>query len=303
MDKEAHNSAPLDGVIVVDKPAGWTSHDVVNRLRRIAGTRKVGHLGTLDPLATGVLPLVVGRATRLAQFFTGNEKIYEAVIRFGWATDTYDREGEMVGPKTEPNISRNRLDIVLDRFRGTFSQVPPPVSAKKIGGVPAYKLARRQQPVNLAPINVIVHSLEVLDATADMVSLRVHCGAGTYLRSIAHDLGQILDCGAHLDSLRRTRSGDFDLEQARTLDELAALAGEGRLSEALAPAAGLFPQFSTQIVDEVTEGRIRQGRDFAVSPFRPNREARYVKAISHAGHLVAIGELKLANICHPVVVM
>ncbi len=303
VDNDAHNHAPLDGVIVADKPAGWTSHDVVNRLRRIAATRKVGHLGTLDPLATGVLPLVVGRATRLAQFFTGNEKIYEAVIRFGWATDTYDSEGEPVGPKTEPHVSRDRLDLVLDRFRGTFSQVPPPVSAKKVGGVPAYKLARRAQPVNLAPINVIVHSLEVLDATPETVRLRVHCGAGTYLRSIAHDLGQILECGAHLESLRRTRSGDFAVEQARTLDELSVLAGEGRLAEALLPAAALLPGFSTQVVDAVTEGRIRQGRDFAVSPFRPNREARHVKAVSQSGALIAIGELKLANVCHPLVVL
>ncbi len=295
--------ARLDGALVVDKPEGWTSHDVVARIRKIAGTRKVGHLGTLDPLATGVLPVLLGRATRLAQFFTRNDKTYEGAIRFGWATDTYDRDGAPAGPRVEPAFTRERLDLVLDRFRGVFSQVPPPVSAKKVGGVPAYRLARREQPVALAPVEVTVHALEVIDFTGERACIRVRCSAGTYVRAIAHEAGQLLGCGAHLETLRRTESGDFRVGQAFTLEQLAALAAEDRLGEALIPPAELLPHFSAQIVDEVTAGRIRQGRDFAVSPFRLNRESRFVKAIAPSGELIAIGELRLPNLCHPSVVL
>jgi tRNA pseudouridine55 synthase len=293
----------LDGVIVVDKPEGWTSHDVVSKLRRIAQTRKIGHLGTLDPIATGVLPLVVGRATRLAQFYTRNDKVYDTVIRFGFSTDSYDRAGTPTSPETQPEIAREVLEDLLPRFIGELEQVPPPVSAKKVGGVRAYQLARKSVEVALEPVPVKVYSLQLKDVTGSEARLVVHCSAGTYVRSLAHDLGKLLGCGAHLRDLRRTASGDFGEEHARTLEQLQQLAAEDRLSEALIPAAQLLPEFPAVYVDEIITTQIRQGRNFPVNVFRARQGSRFVKAVTREGDLVAIGEAKLPNLYHPVVVL
>ena len=293
----------MDGVIVVDKPAGWTSHDVVARVRRLANTKKVGHLGTLDPSATGVLPLVVGRATRLARFFSASRKTYDGVIRFGWATDTYDADGEPLGECKAVTLTRERAEELLAAFRGPIEQVPPPVSAKKIEGKPAYKLARENKPVNLKPVSVEIYLLEILSVEGPEVRVRVECSAGTYIRSIAHDVGQALGCGAHLKCLRRTNAGEFSLDQAHTLEELGELAKEDRLREAVIPAAQLLPDIPTEIVDEITAGRIRHGRDFRVSPFQVSRDAKYVKAVDPNGALVAVGEAKMPHLYHPVLVL
>lgn len=293
----------MDGVIVVDKPETWTSHDVVNKMRRIAGTRRVGHLGTLDPMATGVLPLVINKATRLAQFYLKSEKRYEATVRFGYATDSYDREGTPSSEPVEVTLDPVRVESLLEDFRGPLIQMPPAISAKKIGGTPAYKLARKQVPVELKPVDVMIHSLELVECGKDTIRIRVHCSAGTYLRSLAHDLGQRMGCGAFIAELRRTASGDFTIGQARTLGELEALAAEGRLVEALVPAAQLLPGMPSEMVDGITAGQIRQGRDFRVSPFRVARGAKYVKAIGPDGELIAIGEAKLPNLYHPVLVV
>lgn len=293
----------MNGVIVVDKPAGWTSHDVVGKMRRIAGTKKIGHLGTLDPAATGVLPLLLNRATRLAQFFTNNEKVYEGVIRFGWSTDTYDAEGEPTSPVTAVAVDRERLEAVLDGSRGVIQQTPPPVSAKKIDGRPAYELVRKNIAVEMKPVEVTVFALDVLWLEGAEAGVRVHCGSGTYLRSIAHDAGQAMGCGAHLKSLRRLQSGPFKIESARTLEELIQLGAEDRLREALIPAMELLPEFPNEIVDQLTEGQIRQGRDFRVSPFRSREGVRMVKAISRSGELIAIGQAVLPNVYHPILVL
>jgi tRNA pseudouridine55 synthase len=293
----------MDGVLVVNKPEGWTSHDAVNKVRRLAGTRRVGYLGTLDPMATGVLPLVAGRATRLAQFYTRADKTYDAVIRFGYSTDTYDREGTPAGPDTHPEIARAELAAALDEFTGLLMQTPPPVSAKKIAGTPAYKLARKNLPVELKPVEVKVYSIELLEHSANEARVLVKCSGGTYMRAIAHDLGRALGCGAFLQKLCRTASGDFTISQARTIGELEALAREGRLAEAMVPAAALLPQFPTETVDALTAGQIRQGRDFRVSPFRVRPATRYVKAVDERGKLLAIGELKLPNVYHPFLVL
>src|SRR4026207_41199 len=218
---------PMDGIIVVDKPEGWTSHDVVNKLRRIAQTRKIGHLGTLDPFATGVLPLVINRATRLAQFYVHSEKVYDARVRFGYSTDTYDREGTATSLPSDPEISAGVLDELLNAFRGEYPLTPPPVSAKKIGGVPAYRLARRQIEVTLKPVPVHVYELKLLEVEGSEAHLWTRCSAGTYMRSIAHELGRALSCGAHLKELRRLRSGEFTIEQARTTEPPQSTAGEG----------------------------------------------------------------------------
>jgi len=228
----------MNGVIIVDKPAGWTSHDVVNRMRRILGQRSVGHLGTLDPLATGVLPLVTGNLTRLAQFYTTSEKTYEGVIRFGFATNTYDADGEPleghVGraapacpepsrrgcPALATELTLATLQQLSIKFQGLIEQTPPPFSAKKINGVPAYKLARKQQEVILKPVQVEIKEFAILSLDADRAHFRARVASGTYMRSVAHDMGQLLGCGAHLESLRRTSVAEFNIAQALTIEEI-----------------------------------------------------------------------------------
>ena len=293
----------MDGVIVVDKPTGWTSHDVVNRMRRIAGTKKVGHLGTLDPMATGVLPLVIGRATRLAQFFLHADKVYEATVRFGFSTNTYDIDGTPTSPEVPVHLDCDLVRRELLRFVGKIPQIPPAVSAKKIAGTPAYKLARKNVEFELKPVEVEIYSIDLLGCERADVRIRVHCGAGTYVRTIAHDLGQLLGTGAYLAELRRTEAGGFDLPMARTLEQLAELAAAGSLSESLIPAAQLLPEFPSERVDASTAGFIRQGRDFRISPFRAASGAKYVKAVGEDGELVAIGEVRLPNLYHPVLVL
>jgi len=293
----------LSGVVVVNKPEGWTSHDVVNKIRGIFRTRRVGHLGTLDPIATGVLPVMIGQATRLAQFWERADKEYDAAIRFGFATSTWDRAGQPTGPMGCPHLSRAAIETCLVAQRGEIRQTPPPVSAKKVSGVPAYKLARRNVAVELEPVRVMIYELELLNIQDDSVHVRVRCSAGTYVRAIAHELGLALGCGAHVHSLIRTVAGPFRLNSARTLDELQSLAEAGRLEEAVTPAADLLPQFPPVYVDEITAGQIRHGREFNVSPFRVNAGAEHVKAIGPDGSLVAIGRILLPHTYHPIVVL
>lgn len=293
----------MDGVIVVDKPEGWTSHDVVGKMRRVAKTKKIGHLGTLDPIATGVLPLVIGRATRLSQFYTRSDKIYEGVMRFGWSTTTYDRAGEPTSHRVEYSVDGDALTEALGRFRGEILQTPPAVSAKKVEGRRAYELARQAVAVELAPVPVEVYDITVLEAAGAEARVRIHCSGGTYMRSIAHDVGQALGCGAHLAELRRLASGEFEIAQARTIAQLESLAAEERLLEALVPAAEMLPGMPTVFVDDVTITQIRNGRNFPASPFRSQPASRRVKAVSRTGELVAIGEAVLPNLYHPAVVL
>jgi tRNA pseudouridine55 synthase len=293
----------MDGVIVVDKPQGWTSHDVVNKTRRIAQTKKVGHLGTLDPIATGVLPLVMGRATRLAQFYTRSDKIYEGLLRFGWSTDTYDAAGTATSAKREPELDAALLESWLERFRGEFLQTPPPVSAKKVDGRRAYELARKAVAVELEPVKVHLYELTVLEIRGADVRLRCHCSGGTYMRSIAHDLGQLAGCGAHLAELRRLASGEFEIAQARTIAQLESLAASERLLDAMVPAAQMLPGFPTVFVDDLTATQVRNGRNFRASPFRSQAASQYVKAVNRNAELVAIGEMVLPDLYHPVVVL
>lgn len=293
----------MNGVVLVDKPKGLTSHDVVNRWRKLANTKRVGHLGTLDPMATGLLALVHERATRLAQFYSASTKEYEAEITLGKISNTYDAEGVIEETGYPIGFEFSEIDAALAGFRGEFQQIPPPISAKKIQGVPAYKLARKQIEFELKPIQVLVHSLDLLAVDGVRLHVRISCSAGTYIRSIAHDLGRKLGCGALLSALRRTRSGEFHVSQAKNLDELADLAREGRLEEAIQPASLLLQQFPSEYVDQLVEGQIRQGRDFRTSPFVVQSGVRFVKAISHTGDLIAIGEIRLPNLYHPVVVL
>ncbi len=293
----------MDGVIVIDKPEGWTSHDVVAKVRRIAATKRVGHLGTLDPIATGVLPLVIERATRLARFYVRSDKIYEGLVRFGWSTTTYDRAGEPTSFERAVTVDPVDLERHLERFRGEFLQTPPPVSAKKVEGKRAYELARKNIAVELEPAKVHVYELAVLSVDGPLVKLRAHCSGGTYMRSIAHDVGLAMGCGAHLAELRRTASGEFDLSQARTLEQLERLAAEERLMDAFVPAANLLPGMPSVFVDDLTARQVRNGRNFPASPFRSQPASKFVKAVTRTGELVAIGEAVLPNLYHPVVVL
>jgi len=210
----------MDAALVIDKPEGMTSHDVVNRVRRILKERSVGHLGTLDPMATGVLPLLIGRYTRLAQFFEGADKSYEGEIRLGFSTDTYDASGEASSEPGSADVSLELVRDVAQCFIGKIEQMPPPFSAKKIAGVPAYKLARKGQRPELKPVAVEVKSFDVLELAGDRVGFRAKVSAGTYMRTLAHELGQSLGCGAHLSSLKRTAAGQFGIESAVKLPDL-----------------------------------------------------------------------------------
>jgi len=291
----------MNGLILIDKPAGCTSHDVVNRWRKLAGTKRTGHLGTLDPMATGLLVLVTGAATRLAQFYGKSEKTYLAEITLGAVSNTYDAEGDVI-ESVNPVPGAEMILAALDEFRGRFLQTPPPVSAKKIGGVPAHKLARQNLAVDLKPVEVEVKQLQVQNLAANKLSILVACSAGTYIRSIAHDLGQRLGCGALLSCLRRTHSGEFSIEQARSLDQLNALAAEQRLAEAVLPMAGMLPEIPSEHFDLLIETHIRQGREFRTSPFIVTPGAPLVKALSRSGELIAIGQLKIPNLYHPTTV-
>lgn len=210
----------INAVLALDKPAGITSHDVVNRVRRITGERSVGHLGTLDPMATGILPLVLGRYTRLAQFFKNSVKVYEGEIRFGFSTDTYDAEGEPIGPVCQARPNLAEIHRCLPALTGHILQLPPIYSAKKINGVAAYKLARKDKPVEMRPVEVEVRRFEIQSVWGDRARFVAEVSAGTYIRSLAHDLGQALGCGAHLAQLQRTQAGEFTLPQTTNLDDL-----------------------------------------------------------------------------------
>ncbi len=288
----------MNGLILIDKPSSWTSHDVVGRWRKLAGTKRAGHLGTLDPMATGLLLIVTGQATRLAQFYGKAHKTYQAQITLGQISPTYDADGEITITEA-PLPSEQEVLAALDSFRGKFMQMPPAVSAKKIGGVPAYKLVRQEKPVELAPVEVEVSELNVDHLEANQLTLTITCAAGTYIRSIAHDLGERLGCGALLSCLRRTRSGDYSIENARTLDQLATLAAEQRLLEALIPMPQMLPEMPAEHFEAAIEMQIRQGRDFRTSPFVVPPGTPLIKALSRTGDLIAIGELKIPNLYHP----
>ena len=293
----------MNGVLVIDKAAGLTSHDVVNRVRKILAQRSVGHLGTLDPAATGVLPVVTGNLTRLAQFYTHAEKSYEGIIRFGYATDTYDSDGEPTTAVADVTLDAAWLQDLAAQFRGTIEQLPPPFSAKKIGGVPAYKLARQKREVALKPVTVEVQEFEIVGVEGNCARFRARVGSGTYMRSIAHNLGQKLGCGAHLASLRRTGSAEFTLQHAHTLDDLAQAAEQGSAGELFFHPRMLLPEFPSVTVNDENAALIRTGRavnlpDFSRSPrikvFYGEREllaiaTRVAGTLFHAGIVFAGG--------------
>jgi len=306
----------MNGVLIIDKPPGLTSHDVVGRVRRILGERSIGHLGTLDPMATGVLPLVVGNFTRLAQFYLHSEKRYEGTIRFGFSTDTYDAEGDPTCSPQAVSLDKEKLELVAAKFRGLIEQIPPPFSAKKIKGVPAYKLARKHQEVILKPVQVEIKELQFLSVDKDRVQFRAHVASGTYMRSVAHDMGRMLGCGAHLEVLRRTAVSEFRLEEACTLEELGQAAGNNDVGRMRSSGGGRFtaadldkyfvhprkllPDFPSVAADEATAARIRAGRTVNLPELS---RARLVKVFVGQANLIAIASRVAGSLFHPKIVL
>lgn len=285
----------MNGVVVIDKPPGLTSHDVVNRVRRILAQRSVGHLGTLDPAATGVLPIVVGDLTRLAQFYTRSEKVYEGVIRFGFATDTYDADGEPTTPACDVRLDAEQLRALSAEFCGVIEQVPPPFSAKKIAGKAAYKFARNKQEVTLKPVKVEIKDFQILEVTNDRVRFRARVASGTYMRSLAHDMGQRLGCGAHLASLRRTVVAEFAIEDAHTLEDVAQAIQQGSAEDVFVHPRKLLSQFPSVTATDENVSLIRAGR--AVNLPELSR-APLVKVFRGQRELIAIATRVAGTLFH-----
>jgi tRNA pseudouridine55 synthase len=296
----------MNGLLVLDKPAGMTSHDVVEIVRRATGERSVGHLGTLDPMATGVLPLLLGKYTRLAQFFGTAEKSYEGTIRFGFATDTFDADGTPVGEAKALNLSLDELRNLSARFHGEMQQMPPVFSAKKIGGFPAHKLARAGKPVDVKPARITIHRFELLSldgpSCMDMQArFEMQVSAGGYVRSVAQELGQLAVCGAHLAALRRTQAGAFTLAQAIALDELKALAGApGEIERLLPHPRTLLPEMPSVTVDEQAAGRLRNGMQVNLPDFSG---AALVKVFTSPVDLMAIAKRIAGTLMQPILVL
>lgn len=311
---------PIDGILVVDKPRGKTSHDVVEAVRRMVGFRQIGHLGTLDPLATGVLVLALGRATRLARFYVGRRKRYTCAIRFGFATDTYDADGEAVGPDSAPTLDAGQLQALAGQFVGKIQQTPPPFSAKKIHGRPAHELARKHKPVQLEPVEVEVYEFRLTAVEGSVARFVVECGAGTYIRSLAHDLGKLHGAGAHLAEIVRTAVGEFTLDHAVPLAELAEDAKAGKIAARVIPLENLLADLPRATVLPIVEKRVRHGAKFnlplaQIQPgqvtaaqgapaqldsgeWKPSR----LRVFNQQGHLIAIAEPVVPRTYQPVLV-
>lgn len=293
-----------NGLLVINKSSGMTSHDVVARARKLLGERSVGHIGTLDPMATGVLVLLLGRFTRLAQFYDGSEKEYDGTIRLGFETDTYDAEGERV----EREFTRTANDVSLDEIRGKAAkflgpilQTPPPFSAKKIAGVPAYKLARKKQEVEIKAVEVNIKALEITSFEGDLVGFRAHVSGGTYIRSIAHDLGRELGTGAHLASLRRTRVAEFEIQEAKTLEEIEAAVASGASVEAMFVHPRRALSFMPAVVaTEQSVNYIRNGRAVNLPEMT---SAPLVRVFADQRRLVAICQRIAGTLFQPKVVL
>ena len=305
----------MNGALVINKPAGRTSHDVVVRVRRLLRIRSVGHLGTLDPLATGVLPLLIGSCTRLQRFYSSRRKAYRGRIRFGFATDTYDADGHPTGDDLAPALRLGDLQPHLGGLTGRISQTPPPYSAKKVKGVAAYELARRREKFTLEPVEVEVHRFDLIRVEGSRADFEIVCSSGTYIRSLVHDLGRLVGCGAHLESICRTASGEFTLEQAITLEDLEAVMNEDRLAQVLVPLSELLPDMPRAAVNSLLERKIRNGGriDLADAQIEapsspPVAAAREpgplrLRIFDQSNQLVAIAEAVVPRVFRPIVVL
>ena len=289
----------MNGLLVIDKPAGITSHDVVSIVRRATGERSVGHLGTLDPMATGVLPLLLGKYTRLAQFFGAAEKQYEGTIRFGYATDSFDADGEPVSTPQPLTQSFEALQALAARFHGELDQVPPIFSAKKINGVPAYKLARAGKEAPVKPARITIHEFNLTGLSGETATFTMHVSSGGYVRSVAQELGGLAGCGAHLASLCRTAAGPFTLAETISVADLRTLTPEAIEKRTIHPRL-LLPEMPSVTVDEQVAGRIRNGMQANVPEFS---RAPLVKLFTAQRDLLAIGKRVAGTLMQPTVVL
>jgi tRNA pseudouridine55 synthase len=313
--------APYDGALVINKPRGRTSHDVVEAVRRLLGFRQMGHLGTLDPLATGVLVLLLGRATRFARFYAARRKRYETAFRFGFATDTYDADGTALGPDTAPQLDRETLERLAARLTGRFEQMPPPFSAKKIQGRPAHELARKHKPVELKPVEVEVFEFRLTEAAGSTARFAIECGSGTYIRALAHEMGKEMGCGAHLAEIVRTAVGEFTLDQAASLEDLEAAARAGKAGQWVVPLERLLGELPRVKVLPIVERRVRHGTRFQVSlaQIQPGRvetaqgapeqldsgdwKPGRLRVFNQQDRLIAIAEAVVPRTYQPIVVL
>jgi tRNA pseudouridine55 synthase len=289
----------MDGLLLVDKPGGMSSHDVVNKVRRLFDEKSVGHLGTLDPLATGVLPLMLGRYTRLARYFGKRDKEYSGRIRFGFATDTYDCDGTAMAEPVEVALDAAWLERAVAGMRGGIEQMPPLYSAKKVKGVPAHRLARRGETPELAPVQIHVAHFEAAIEKQDTATFRATVSSGGYIRCLAHSLGRELGCGAHLIELRRVRAGEFLIEQAVTLDALAEMDAAQRL-QTLLPASQILPEIPGLTVDEGTVVRLRNGVQVNLPEFSG---ASLVRVLTAEGDIAAIARRMAGTLFAPQTVL
>ncbi len=276
----------VDGILNLNKPQGPTSHDIVARVRALTGVRRVGHAGTLDPLATGVLLICVGRATRVSEYLMAGRKVYRARLRLGVATDTYDAEGRVVAESPCP-ADRAQVEEALRRFRGAIEQVPPMYSAVKHQGTPLHRLARRGIEVERQPRRVEIFRLELTAWEPPECELEVTCSPGTYIRSLAHDLGQVLGCGAHLTALTRLASGDFRLDAALSLDEFAQAVADGRWTAHLHPLDAALTRFPALHLDAAEARRVCQGQPVG-GPVTTAETAKLARAYGPDGRFLAL---------------
>ncbi len=294
----------MNGLLILDKPSELTSHDVVSIVRRATGEKSIGHLGTLDPMATGVLPLLLGRYTRLAQFFGQAEKEYTGTIRFGFATDTYDAEGTATSEPKPLTHSLTELRVLAAPFHGAIDQLPPVYSAKKLGGIAAHKLARAGQAVPVKPARITIHDFQLLSLEGDTATFTMTVSAGGYVRSVAHELGERAGCGAHLASLRRTRAGAFTLAQAITVDQLkeAASAADPAavFAELLPHPRTLLTEIPSVTVDEQVAGRLRNGMTVNLPEFS---QAPLVKVFTSQTELLGIARRVAGTLMQPHVII
>ena len=287
MDSQDVKNA-ISGVLVVDKPVGLTSHDVVQAIRQGTGIRRAGHTGTLDPRASGVLVILIGPAVRLSEFVSASDKRYQAIIRLGGATDTFDADGRFVRSSVPVDVSEEQFEKVLKQFEGEIEQTPPPYSAVKIHGRRAYEMAREGEEVLLEPRKIQVYHLEVLEWAPPEVVIDVHCSSGTYVRSLANDLGNVLGCGAYLVGLRRTKSGRFSLRDAAPLRKLQEAFHAGNWYQYLIPAAEALADWPAVELDPDQVEEVRHGhRVKAAEGSKPG----LVRGVSMAGELVALMDL------------
>ena len=281
----------LSGILLVDKPVGWTSHDVVARCRRLLGERRIGHTGTLDPAATGLLVLCVGKATRFVEEMTAHTKRYTGVITLGVVTDSDDATGAVVQRHEVPDFERETLRQLERQFSGELDQVPPAYSAIQSGGERAYAAARAGRPLALATRRVVVHELRLARLGPDTVSVSVHCGPGTYIRSLARDIGVVLGCGGHLSALRRDSVGRFAVTEAWTLQELEALSTEGSAAKALLPMDDGLTALGAAILSAEHVDDLGHGRGIMIGTAVPAGEQAPIRVYDVDGELIALGKI------------